>query len=89
MREVLKPDVEDSVLIDSIKDEGIEVVTDVATSWDLELEDTAMLEYREDDTDEVVLDCGMRRLEEVVVTAKLGDDCTMTDVVASVELADA
>lgn len=89
MREVLKPDVEDSILIDSMKDVGIEEVTDVVKSCDLELEGPALLEYREDDTDEVVLDCGMRRLDEVVVTAKLGDDCTVADVVANVELADA
>ena len=89
MGEVLKPDVEESMLIDSMKDEGNEEVTDVATSWDLELEAPALLEYLEDDTSKTLLDCGIKRLDEVGVTTGLGDDCPAADVVVSIGLADA
>jgi hypothetical protein len=88
VREVLKPDVEDSMLIDSMKDDGGEEVTDVETPWDLELESPASLEYLEDDTGKTLLDCEMRELEEVEVTIGLGEDCLVADVVTGIELAD-
>jgi hypothetical protein len=84
VREVLKPEVVGSMLIDSMKEEGNEEVTDVATSWDLELTAPALLEYLEDDTDEVLLGCDMGRLEEVEVTIRLED----TEVVAGAGFAD-
>ena len=84
MREVLKPEVVGSMLIDSMKDEGNEEVTDVVTSWDLELRAPALLEYLEDDTDEALLGCDMGRLEEVEVTIRLED----TEVGVGVGFAD-
>ena len=88
MREVLKPDVEDITLMDSMKEDGNEEVTDVETPWELELEAPASLEYLEDDTGETLLDCEMRRLEEVEIAIALVEDCPVADVVACIELAD-
>ena len=84
MREVLKPEVVGSMLIESMKDEGNGEVTDVATSWELEPRVPALLEYLEDDTDEALLGCDMERLKEVEVTSRLAD----TEVVVGVRFAD-
>jgi hypothetical protein len=87
VRDVLKPDVEDSTLMDSMKEDGNEEVTDVETPWELELEAPASLEYLDDDTGKTLLDCEMRRLEEVEVAMGLGDDCLVADVVVGIGLA--
>ena len=86
MREVLKPDAVGSMLIDSPKEEGNEEVTDVVTSEILELEVPASLEYPEVDSDETLLDCGTRRLEEVENTIELDGDSPAEDVIVSVGL---
>ena len=72
-----------------MNDEGNDEVADVSTSWDLELRASVLLEYLEDDTGIMLLDCGMRRLEEVEVTTGFGDDRALADVVVAVGLADA
>ena len=89
VEEVLKPDVVGSMLTDSTKDGVNEEVTEVATLCDLELRVSALLEYLEDVTGKVLLDCVARRLEEVEVARGLGDDCPVADVVVGLGLVDA
>jgi hypothetical protein len=86
--EVLKPDVEDIVLMDSMKDKVNEEVVDVETPWELEMRAPASLEYLEDDTGKALLDCGMRGLEKVNVATGLGDDCPVADDVVGIGVAD-
>ena len=88
VEEVLKPDVVGSMLTDSTKDGVKEEVTEVAEPWVLELSDSALLEYLEDDAGKTLLDCVMKRLEEVEATRELRDDCPVADVVVGIGLTD-